>query len=215
MIGWIVGVVVAVVGFVLAGLVLFTAWTAQQVEKKLPPRGRFIDVDGARIHYLDEGTGPTLLLIHGLAGQMHNFTHSLLGKLRHDFRVVILDRPGSGYSTRPAKASATISVRVTINDYAKSIFCSIYSLNTGLMRLLTVEISSPATLVMAAIIRKNKALSIPLQNVASQPANTWLKKLVAIQSPIMSDCTCNGATLVTRESPIGERYSSPMVIITK
>jgi pimeloyl-ACP methyl ester carboxylesterase len=114
MIALIVGIVVAVVGFVLAGLVLFTAWTAWQVEKKLPPRGRFIDVDGSRIHYLDEGTGPTLLLVHGLAGQMHNFTHSLLGKLRQNFRVVILDRPGSGYSTRPAGASATISAQAQI-----------------------------------------------------------------------------------------------------
>jgi len=114
MIAWIVGVVIAFVGLVLAGLVLFTAWTAQQVEKKLPPRGRFIDVDGARIHYLDEGTGPALLLVHGLGGQMHNFTHSLLGKLRHDFRVVILDRPGSGHSTRPAEASATISAQARI-----------------------------------------------------------------------------------------------------
>jgi pimeloyl-ACP methyl ester carboxylesterase len=114
MIAWIVGVAVTLASVVLAGLVLFTAWTAQQVEKKLPPRGRFVDVDGARIHYLDEGTGPTLLLVHGLGGQMHNFTHSLLGKLRHDFRVIILDRPGSGYSTRPAEASATISAQARI-----------------------------------------------------------------------------------------------------
>jgi pimeloyl-ACP methyl ester carboxylesterase len=114
MIAWTVGVLVALVACVLAGLVLFTAWTTWQVEKKLPPRGRFIDVDGARIHYLDEGTGPTLLLVHGLGGQMHNFTHSLLGKLKHDFRVVILDRPGSGYSTRPAGASATISAQAQI-----------------------------------------------------------------------------------------------------
>ena len=114
MIAWILGVVVAVAGFVLAGLVLFAAWTARQVEKQVPPRGRFIDVDGAHIHYLDEGTGPTVLLVHGLAGQMRNFTHSLLGKLRHDFRVVILDRPGSGYSTRPDEASATISAQARI-----------------------------------------------------------------------------------------------------
>jgi pimeloyl-ACP methyl ester carboxylesterase len=114
LIAWIAGGVVILVGLVLTGLVLFTAWTAQRVEKKLPPRGRFIDVDGARIHYLDEGTGPTLLLIHGLAGQMDNFTHSLLGRLRDDFRIVILDRPGSGYSTRPAKVSATISNQARI-----------------------------------------------------------------------------------------------------
>jgi pimeloyl-ACP methyl ester carboxylesterase len=109
MIAWIVGAVVSLVGLVLVGLVLFTAWTAHQVEKAVPPRGRFIDVDGARIHYLDEGTGPPLLLVHGLSGQMYNFTVSLLGKLRHDYRVVILDRPGNGYSTLPAKASVTIS----------------------------------------------------------------------------------------------------------
>jgi len=121
-IAWIAGIVVAIVGLVLAGLVLFTARTARQVEKALPPRGRFIDIDGARIHYLDEGSGPTLLLIHGLAGQMHNFTHSLFGKLRHDFRVVVLDRPGSGYSTRPAGASATISAQArTISRFCQEL----------------------------------------------------------------------------------------------
>jgi pimeloyl-ACP methyl ester carboxylesterase len=114
MIAWIVGLVIAIVGLVLAGLVLFTAWTARQVEKALPPRGRFIDIDGARIHYLDKGSGPTLLLIHGLAGQMHNFTHSLLGKLMQDFRVVILDRPGSGYSTRPSEDLATIGAQARL-----------------------------------------------------------------------------------------------------
>lgn len=114
MIAWIAGTAVAVAGLGIAGLVLFTAWTAGQVEKNLPPRGRFIDVDGSRIHYLDEGSGPPVLLIHGLGGQMHNFTHSLLGRLKQDFRVVILDRPGSGYSTRPAKAEATISAQATV-----------------------------------------------------------------------------------------------------
>jgi pimeloyl-ACP methyl ester carboxylesterase len=122
MIAWIVGIAVALVGLVLAGLLLFTAWTARQVEKRLPPRGRFIDIDGARIHYLDEGTGPTLLLIHGLAGQMHNFTHSLLGKLQQDFRVVILDRPGSGYSTRPSEAMAPISAQArTISRFCQAL----------------------------------------------------------------------------------------------
>ena len=78
---------------VLLGLFLFTAWTAHQVETNLPPRGKFIDIDGVRLHYIDKGSGPTLLLIHRtLAGQVLNFTHSLLGRLTHDFRVVILDR---------------------------------------------------------------------------------------------------------------------------
>jgi pimeloyl-ACP methyl ester carboxylesterase len=130
MITWILGVIVGVAGFALCGLVLFTAWTARQVEKQLPPVGRFIDVDGARIHYLDEGTGPPVLLVHGLAGQMHNFTHSLLGRLlKHGFRVVIPDRPGSGYSTRPAHASATINAQALVI----SRFCEELSLERPLV----------------------------------------------------------------------------------
>jgi pimeloyl-ACP methyl ester carboxylesterase len=120
MIFWIVGGVVVLAAIVAAGLVAFTAWTARQVERKLPPCGRFVDVDGARIHYLDEGSGPVLLLIHGLSGQLLNFAYSLLDRLKHDFRVVIPDRPGSGYSTPPAdEASATLS------DHARTIsrFC--------------------------------------------------------------------------------------------
>ena len=42
-----------------------------------------------------------LLLVHGLGGHMLNITHSLLDKLTCQFRVIVLDRPGSGYSTRP------------------------------------------------------------------------------------------------------------------
>jgi pimeloyl-ACP methyl ester carboxylesterase len=129
MIAWIVGIAVALVGVIVAGLVLFTAWTARRVEKALPPRGRFIDVDGTRIHYLDKGTGPTLLLVHGLAGQMHNFTHSLLGKLMRDFRVVIVDRPGSGYSTRPTEELAMISAQARVI----SRFCELLGLERPLI----------------------------------------------------------------------------------
>ena len=129
MVAWIMGIVVAFPGFVVVGLALFTAWTARQVEKALPPRGRFVDIDGARIHYLDEGSGPVLLLVHGLSGQILNFTHSLLGKLKDDFRIVILDRPGSGYSTRPAGAAATLGAQAQII----SRFCDVLRLGRPLV----------------------------------------------------------------------------------
>jgi pimeloyl-ACP methyl ester carboxylesterase len=122
MIIWIAGALAALAGLATAALVALTAWTARQVEKNVPPVGRFVDVDGARIHYLDEGTGQVLLLVHGLCGQMHNFTHSLLGRLSRDFRVVILDRPGSGYSIRPADAPATIAAQArTIGRFCEKL----------------------------------------------------------------------------------------------
>ena len=114
MIVWIAAIAVAFIVILVLGLVLFTAWTAHQVEANLPPCGKFIDIDGVRLHYVDKGRGPVLLLIHGLAGQVLNFTHSLLGQLAHDFRVVILDRPGSGYSLRPDDALAPLVAQARI-----------------------------------------------------------------------------------------------------
>ena len=111
---WIIGAGLAAVVVIAGGLAIFAAWTARGVEKALPPCGRFVEIDGARIHYLDEGAGPPLLLIHGLGGQMHNFTHSLLDRLKRNHRVIILDRPGCGYSTRPRKGSAALGAQAKI-----------------------------------------------------------------------------------------------------
>jgi pimeloyl-ACP methyl ester carboxylesterase len=110
---WIMGIV-ALSLLIVLGLVLFTAWTAHQVETNMPPRGKFIDIDGARLHYIDKGSGPPLVLIHGLAGQILNFTHSLLGRLSNDFRVIILDRPGSGYSLRPDETLAPLTAQARL-----------------------------------------------------------------------------------------------------
>jgi haloalkane dehalogenase len=45
------------------GLSMATAFDVPQ--ELFPVRHRFLDLDGARIHYVDEGTGDTLLLLHG------------------------------------------------------------------------------------------------------------------------------------------------------
>lgn len=63
-----------------------------------PFTSRFTDIDGHTVHYVDEGSGPTLLLLHG------NPTWSFLWRdviraLRDDFRCVALDYPGFGLST--------------------------------------------------------------------------------------------------------------------
>lgn len=119
---WVFGGVLAMLVLVFGALVLFTVRTARRVEHAVPPIGRFIDVDGGRIHYVDEGVGQPLLCLHGLAGQMRDFTHSLRDRLTRDYRIVIIDRPGSGYSTRPPQASAAIRDQAeTIARFAEAI----------------------------------------------------------------------------------------------
>lgn len=95
-------------------LVIFTALTARRVEKALPPRGQFIEVAGARIHYLDKGSGPAIVILHGLGGQMGNFTYALLERLTDEFRVILMDRAGSGYSRRAPGATGRLTEQASI-----------------------------------------------------------------------------------------------------
>jgi pimeloyl-ACP methyl ester carboxylesterase len=65
--------------------------------KEFPFESRFLDLDGHRIHYVDEGSGPTLLFV--VAGAAWCFTfRPLIERLRNGFRCVALDVPGAGLS---------------------------------------------------------------------------------------------------------------------
>src|ERR1700680_2309183 len=110
----ILAAIALIIAAIAGGLVVFAARTASKVEAALPPQGRFIDVPGARLHVVERGQGPALLLIHGLAGNLCHFTYGVVDALARDFRVVAVDRPGSGYSQRPPNAKATLSAQADV-----------------------------------------------------------------------------------------------------
>jgi pimeloyl-ACP methyl ester carboxylesterase len=89
-----------------AALVWFTWNTKRGAEMAIPPQGRFLELPDGRIHYTDEGTGPAIVMVHGLGGQMGNFTLALSPLLTDTHRVIVLDRPGMGYSDRAPDAPA-------------------------------------------------------------------------------------------------------------
>ena len=96
------------------GLVLFTWRTVRRVEAAVPPVGRFVDLPGARLHVVERGQGPALLLVHGLAGQLRHFTYDIVDRLAAHHRVVAVDRPGSGYSIRTPGASAALGAQADV-----------------------------------------------------------------------------------------------------
>ena len=99
----------------IAGLYLYTLFIAKRVELGLPPEGSFVTVMGNRIHYIEQGSGPdTILLIHGLSGVAQNFGYGVIDALAKTHRVVAIDRPGSGYSERPARSSASLAVQADV-----------------------------------------------------------------------------------------------------
>jgi len=97
---------------------LFTAYTARKVEVLLPATGRCVDVPGARLHVREfEGAdpgAPAILLVHGLAGQLDHFTYGVTARLAGRHRIVAVDRPGCGYSTRAPGTPADLRTQAAI-----------------------------------------------------------------------------------------------------
>src|SRR3982751_4769404 len=86
----------------LGAAALYTAKMTRDAERKHPPIGRFLDVDGVRLHYIERGTGEPLVLIHGNGTLIQDFTvNGLVDRLSERYRIIVFDRPGYGYSDRP------------------------------------------------------------------------------------------------------------------
>jgi haloalkane dehalogenase len=71
------------------------AWLKHEL---YPFQDRWIDLDGNRVHYLDEGRGPALLLLHGNPTWSFLYRH-IVAALADSYRCVAIDYPGFGLST--------------------------------------------------------------------------------------------------------------------
>jgi pimeloyl-ACP methyl ester carboxylesterase len=95
------GVSAVAVG-VLTAIALVNRHLAQKAERDNPPAGRFLDVGGVRLHYLERGSGDPVVLLHGNGSMIQDFDSSgLIDLAAKDHRVIVFDRPGFGHSERP------------------------------------------------------------------------------------------------------------------
>jgi pimeloyl-ACP methyl ester carboxylesterase len=69
-------------------------------EQEYPFQSHEIRLDGHRYHYLDEGSGPTLLFVHGNPTWSFAF-RNLIKALAPNFRVLAVDHIGCGFSDKP------------------------------------------------------------------------------------------------------------------
>jgi pimeloyl-ACP methyl ester carboxylesterase len=84
------------------GAAIFNRASARRAEAKTPPDGNFIEVENVRLHYVDRGDGPVVVLLHGNGVLIQDYEASgILDLAAKDFRVIAFDRPGFGYSDRP------------------------------------------------------------------------------------------------------------------
>lgn len=77
-------------------------------------RGHDVTIDGLRIHYEECGSGPTLVLVHGLGGSSVIDWGNSIVPLSKRFRVIALDLPGFGNSDKPENLSYSIRMQEDI-----------------------------------------------------------------------------------------------------
>ena len=57
--------IIIIILLVVAGLFLYTWFISKRVELGFPPEGSFIKIRGTKVHYLEQGQGPAIVMIHG------------------------------------------------------------------------------------------------------------------------------------------------------
>lgn len=97
-----------------AGLATYTFIKTQEIRRKYPPAGSFIELDdGLRMHFHYRAAGgaakaavkplPTLVFIHGASGNAWDQMGAFLPYLEGKADLLFVDRPGLGYSDRGAR----------------------------------------------------------------------------------------------------------------
>lgn len=87
-----------------ASSAFYVRYQTMKVEQENPPTGKFVEVNGVRLHYTERGKGQPLVLLHGNGTSSQELMSSgLVDVASRRYRVIAFDRPGYGYSDRPGR----------------------------------------------------------------------------------------------------------------
>jgi len=108
---------VTVIALTVAALV--NRHLAKKAEVDNPPTGKFLEVDGVRLHYIERGSGDALVLLHGNGSMIEDFQSSgLIDLAAKNHRVIVFDRPGFGHSDRPRNVIWTPDAQAELIKHA-------------------------------------------------------------------------------------------------
>lgn len=208
---------VLVLAAVLFALLLHTRRVALRRGREYPP-DRFVTVEGLRIHYRVAGTGPPVVLLHGMASTSLAFA-PLVPELQDDFTTYAFDRPGCGYSQRShhrptrlarqaqiiAKAIETLGLDrpvVVGHSYGASLAAALAVYFPDRERAI-VLCSGPAT---ARPEFEETRLSRALYGLADTPVARWTVMPAVV--PLLTD---RGLAAAFAPAPVPPAYRDAMV----
>jgi pimeloyl-ACP methyl ester carboxylesterase len=112
--------ILAVTAFAILALVTQAGVLALQ--RAYPAQGKMIEVAGATLNVVDIGprdaVGPPVVMIHGASSNLEVMRQPLGDRLAKNHRVILIDRPGHGWSTRVRAQDSTPAVQAGMIDEA-------------------------------------------------------------------------------------------------
>jgi haloalkane dehalogenase len=137
-----------------------------------PVRSEFVRIDGRRIHYLEAGSGPPVLLLHGFPTSSHLY-RDVLPQLAPRFRAIAPDLPGFGRSEKP------LDVSYSFRFYDR--FLEDFARELGLSRtaLVVHDLGGPIGLYWAAQ-HPERLTHLALLNTLVYPETSWAVKLFVL-----------------------------------
>lgn len=108
---------VAVIAAMIALLAVATQIGVAAIQRLYPAAGRTVEVKGARLHVVELGPrgAPPVVLIHGASANL-NAMRELGERLAKNHRVILIDRPGHGWSTRDDLRASTPAAQAAMID---------------------------------------------------------------------------------------------------
>jgi len=114
--------ILVIVVAALAILALVTQAGVFALQRAYPARGRMIEVAGATLNVVDIGPrdapGPAVAMIHGASSNLEVMRQPLGEMLAGNHRVILIDRPGHGWSTRARQEDSTPAIQGRMIDEA-------------------------------------------------------------------------------------------------
>jgi haloalkane dehalogenase len=111
-------------------------------DREFPFASWFVEIEGNKIHYIDEGSGPVLLFLHGMP--LWSFQYrNIVKRLRNSFRCIALDYPGFGLSI------AAKEFRNTLRSNTRLVESFVQKLNLNSVVLVLHDISTPVGIGVA------------------------------------------------------------------
>lgn len=127
-----------------------------------PFESHFLELPEGRMHYVDEGSGDVILMVHGTPTWSFLYRHLIAG-LRDQYRVIVPDKLGFGFSDKPEGFS------YMPHDQARTLAAFIDALNLKDITLVVHDYGGPTGLAYALDHPENVRRLVLL--------NTWMWSL--------------------------------------